>query len=71
MKARIIKSPAMRRILDRIFGAVWKNDPKAYNVPGDGTYSVQGLRTMAYFGGRVVEKGIKFMGVWFITQAQF
>lgn len=71
MKARTVKSPAIRRIMDRIFGAVAKNDPKAYNVPGDGTYSVQGLRTMAYFGGRVVEKGIKFMGVWFITQAQF
>lgn len=71
MKARIIKSRLVRRIMDRIFGAVAKNDPKAYNVPGDGTYSAQGRRTMAYFGGHVVEKGIKFMGVWFITQAQF
>ena len=67
----MIKSPAMRRILDRIFGAVWKNDPKTYNVPGDGTYSVQGLRTMAYYGGCVVEKGIKFMGVWFVFQNPF
>ena len=71
MRAKIIKSPFVRRILDRIFGAVWKNDPKSYNVPGDGTYTVQGLRTMAYYGGSIVEKGIKFMGVWFVFQTQF
>ena len=71
MKARTIKSRFAKRIMDRIFGAVAKDDPMAYNVPGDGTYSAQGKRTMAYFGGRVVEKGIKFMGVWFVFQTQF
>lgn len=71
MKERIIKSRPAKRVFDRIFGAVVKNDPKSYNIPGDGTYSAQGKRTMAYFGGRVVERGVKFMGVWYITQARF
>ena len=70
MKERIIKSRLVKRIFDRVFGAVVKNDPKSYNVPGDGTYSFQGKRTMAYYGGLVVEKGLKLFGVWFVTQAQ-
>ena len=73
MKAIIIKSEpnAATRIAGRVFRAIAMRDRNSYNVPGDGTYSAQGRRTMSYFGGTVIERGIKLLGVWLIIQTGF
>lgn len=73
MKAILIKSRhnVLTRMAVNVFRAVANKDIKSYNIPGDGTYSAQGKRTMSYFGGTVIERGIKLLGVWLIIQTGF